>query len=148
MSNGEKRHILGNFLKRVSENAIFVIVSSTFFHQVELYKYLRAFSETPFAAYLRVTVKKPPWVVRGRKGSEITIQSREQLFKTLFANKHPENFIGDNVVKEFDNGTKVVLRSGNNNEKFKAFINDDYLKIPVKERTQTRNHVLWIPCDP
>ncbi len=84
--------------------------------------------------YLISALRKPPYPVHLRSGSKLMIPSRDELFRTIYREVHPNTYFDGNIRKNI-NGTVVEIAPLNNGDIFRAFVDDDYSDLSVKGKT-------------
>ncbi len=116
------------------ESKFFIILRSFFLFKLRDIKENRIFLKRPFLSMLKIAFFAPPWLFIRGDGFRLFIANRDELFRERFKFLHSVSYRGNEVVKEGQNGDEISFILSNNGDIYRAFVNEEYSWLPIKNR--------------
>lgn len=99
------------------------------------YRNLKGYTGKPTRTMIELKLRKPPWKLNLSSGQKVEIGGKDELFGEIFKFFHRENYQDDFVLNTRYRGKVLRLKTLNNGDIFRAFVNGDYEELPVENAT-------------
>lgn len=122
--------------KNVDESKIAILIYTRVGNTLRDFKGNLSFFKHPIISMIRLSLFREPWTIKTKDGQKVTIHSKDDLFRERFKFLHKESYESNYVIKRGGNN-EIILRipMTDNGDIYRAFVNEDYSWLPVKDQT-------------